>query len=47
MMLETKGDILTAKGDKAQAKTAYAEALKSLDEKTSPNYELLKFKAEQ
>ena len=47
MMLETKGDILAAKGDKAQAKTAYAEALKDLDEKTSPNYELLKFKAEQ
>lgn len=47
MMLETKGDILTAKGDKAKAKEAYAAALKGLDEKTSPNYELVKFKAEQ
>lgn len=47
MMLETKGDILLAKGDKTQAKAAYAEALKGLDEKTAPNYELVKFKAEQ
>lgn len=47
MMLETKGDILVAKGDKAKAKEAYAAALKGLDEKTAPNYELLKFKAEQ
>ena len=47
MMLETKGDILAAKGDKTQAKAAYAEALKGLDKDKSPNYELLKFKAEQ
>ena len=47
MMLETKGDILVAKGDLAKAKEAYAQALKGLDEKTSPNYELIKFKAEQ
>ena len=47
MMLETKGDILVAKGDLPKAKEAYAQALKGLDEKTSPNYELVKFKAEQ
>lgn len=47
MMLETKGDILVAKGDVTKAKEAYAQALKGLDEKTSPNYELVKFKAEQ